>query len=45
MNGTGLPLLPSLEVEQAESTKQKNKPLIKTGFHETSDRCFIFFMA
>jgi hypothetical protein len=44
INGTGL-FLTSLEVEQAESRKQKNKPLIKTGFHEASDRCFIFSMA
>jgi len=41
MNDTGL-FLTSLEVEQAESMKQQNKPLIETGFHEASDRCFIF---
>src|SRR4030095_13009549 len=41
MNGTGL-FLTSLEVEQAESRKQTNKPLINAGFKGASDRCLIF---
>jgi hypothetical protein len=41
INDTGL-FLTSLEVEQSESRKQQNKPLIETDIHEASDRCFIF---
>ena len=31
-----------LEVEQAESRKQTNKPLINACFKRASDRCLIF---
>jgi hypothetical protein len=41
INDTGL-FLTSLDVEQAESRMQHNKPQIEPGFHEASDRCFIF---
>jgi predicted chitinase len=45
INGTAVFFWTSLDVEQAESRRQKNKLLINAGIHGTSDRCFIFSIA
>jgi hypothetical protein len=45
INGTAVFFWTSLDVEQAEKRRQKNKLLINAGIHGTSDRCFVFSIA